>query len=256
MRYVLKIISLAGLIVLCIFGAAVIWQSNDLQRFLPQQTQETDPMQTPAQEPNTTKNPDGDAVTFRQPVLYVDGQEYAGSCDVVYIHENGFEVGKKTYRDQTATPSVTYDEQGRLSGFSVRITPDTLLMYSVAPAEGAAFVNHEFADQAPLVPVTDHTWRDAMHPYLTNIASYVKESGNDVVMVINLEYDGENDRAPHYIDLKAFSVKDLGATCSVWATFYNYDPKQQVDYVHMTYYGQATAEQQPVTETEGGDANG
>lgn len=256
MRHMLKIISLAGLIALCVFGTTVIWQNNDLQRFLPQQTQESDPVRTPSQEQSDADAAGAETVTFRQPVLYIDGQEYEGSCDVVYVHENGFEVGKEAYRDQTSTPSVTYDEQGRLSGFSMRITPETLRMYSVEPNKGAAFVNHEFADQAPLVPVTDHTWRDAMHPYLTNIASYVKASGSDVVVVIGLEYDGENDRAPHYIDLKAFSVKDLGATCSVWATFYNYDPGQQVDYVHLTYYGQATAEQQPITETEGGNANG
>lgn len=257
MRYVLKSITLIGLICVCVFAATVLWESNDLQRFLPQQTQEQDPAET---NDNTS---DGDAatsdgrettqVTFQAPSLYVNGQLTNATNDLAYIHENGFEVGKEALRDQSVTPAVEYDDQGRLSAYTVRITPDTVLVYSVEPSDGAAFVAHQFAKDAPLVPVTDDAWRYAMHPYLNAVGDYVRKSGQGVVMRIELDYDGnDDDQAPRYIDLKAFSAEDLGTTCSVWVTFANRDPERPVDYEALAYFGEADS----TDAEEGGGADG
>lgn len=258
MRYIVKALTVTGLIAVCVFGATVIYTNNDLQRFLPQQSQSKD-----AAAPTQAKTDDdvdaGGGITFKAPTVYIDGQPATGKNDAFYIHENGFEVGKTAYADQTIEPTVKYDEHRRVSEYAVRITPDTVLMYSSAPDDGSAFVNHELADNAPLTPVTYDTWKNVLHPYLNAIARYVRDSNNDVVLVIGLTYDKDTDKAPHYIDVRAFSPHDLDKTCNIWITVYNYDPDQQVDYTTLTYFGQNAETTQPVdpqADAKDGGSNG
>lgn len=260
MRYIVKTLTVIGLIAVCVFGATVIYTNNDLQRFLPQQSQNEDITVTPAQ--SQTDDDDTDTendVTFQTPTIYIDGQPVTGQNEAFYVHENNFEVGKTTYVDQTIDPTIKYDERQRVSEYAVRITPDTVLMYASTPDGGNAFVAHELADNTPLVPVTNDAWRNVLHPYLNAIAKYVRDSNNDVVLVIGLTYDKDTDKAPHYIDVKAFSPHDLGKTCNIWVTVYNYDPDQQVDYTTLTYFGQNVEITQPVdppVDTKDGDSNG
>lgn len=258
MRYIVKILTVTGLIAVCVFGATVIYTNNDLQRFLPQQSQSKDaasPTQAKADDAADTEN----GVTFKAPTAYIDGQPATGKNDAFYIHENGFEVGKTAYADQTIEPTVKYDGLQRVSEYAVRITPDTVLMYSSTTDDGSAFMSHELADNAPLVPVTYDTWKNILHPYLNAIAKYVRDSNADVVLVIGLAYDKDTDKAPHYIDVRAFSPHDLGKTCNVWVTVYNYDPDQQVDYTTLTYFGQNAETTRPVdpqADTKDGDSDG
>lgn len=258
MRYIVKALTVTGLIVVCVFGATVIYTNNDLQRFLPQQSQSKDV----AASAQAKTDDDADAengVTFKAPTIYIDGQPVTGKNDAFYVHENGFEVGKTAYADQAIEPTVKYDEHQRVSECAVRITPDTMLMYSSTPDDGSAFVNHELADDAPLTPVTYDTWKNVLHPYLNAIARYVRDSNNDVVLVIGLTYDKDTDKAPHYIDVMAFSPHDLGKTCNTWVTVYNYDPDQQVDYTTLTYFGQnveTTQSAGPQADAKDGGSNG
>lgn len=245
MRYIVKALTVTGLIAVCVFGATVIYTNNDLQRFLPQQSQSKD-VAAPAQAKTDDGTDAENGITFKAPTIYIDGQPVDGKNDAFYVHENGFEVGKTAYADQTIEPTVKHDAHQRVSEYAVRVTPDTVLMYSSAPDDGSAFVNHELADNAPLTPVTYDTWKNVLHPYLNAIAKYVRDSNNDVVIVIGLTYDKDTDKAPHYIDVRAFSQHDLGKTCDVWVTVYNYDPDQQVDYTTLTYFGQNAETTQPV----------
>lgn len=258
MRYIVKALTVTGLIAVCVFGATVIYTNNDLQRFLPQQSQGEDvAAPTPAKTDDATDT--GNGVTFKAPTVYIDGKPVDGKNDAFYIHENGFEVGKTAYAGQTVEPTVKYDGLRRVSEYAVRITPDTVLMYSSAPDDGSAFVNHELADNAPLTPVTYDTWKNILHPYLNAIARYVRDSNNDVVLVIGLTYDKDTDKAPHYIDVRAFSPHDLGKTCSVWVTVYDYDPDRQVDYTTLTYFGQNTETTRPAgpqADAKDGGSNG
>lgn len=258
MRYIVKALTVAGLIAVCVFGATVIYTNNDLQRFLPQQSQGKDAA-APAQAKTDDDADAENGVTFKAPTIYIDGQPVTGKNDAFYIHENGFEVGKTAYADQTIKPTVKYDDRQRVSEYAVRITPDTMLMYPSTPDDGSAFVNHELADNAPLTPVTYDTWKNVLHPYLNAIARYVRDSNNDVVLVIGLAYDKDTDKAPHYIDMRAFSPHDLGKTCNIWVTVYNYDPDQQVDYTTLTYFGQnaeATQPAGPQADVKDGGSNG
>lgn len=258
MRYIVKALTVTGLIVVCVFGATVIYTNNDLQRFLPQQSQAKD-ITVPTQAKTDDDADAENGVTFKAPTIYINGQPVTGKNDAFYIHENGFEVGKTTYANQAIEPTVKYDERRRVSEYAVRITPDTVLMYSSTPDDGSAFVNHELADDAPLVPVTYDTWKNVLHPYLNAIARYVRDSNNDVVLVIGLTYDKDTDKAPHYIDVRAFSPHDLGKICNTWVTVYNYDPDQQVDYTTLTYFGQNAETTQPVdpqADAKDGDSNG
>lgn len=258
MRYIVKALTVAGLIAVCVFGATVIYTNNDLQRFLPQQSQGKDAA-APAQAKTDSDADTGNGVTFKAPTVYIDGKPVTGKNDAFYIHENGFEVGKTAYADRTIEPTVKYDEHQRVSEYAVRITPDTTLMYPSTPDDGSAFVNHELADNAPLTPVTYDTWKNVLHPYLNAIARYVRDSNNDVVLVIGLAYDKDTDKAPHYIDVRAFSPHDLGKTCNIWVTVYNYDPDQQVDYTTLTYFGQnaeATQPAGPQADVKDGGSNG
>lgn len=258
MRYIVKALTVTGLIAVCVFGATVIYTNNDLQRFLPQQSQGKDA----AASTQTKADGDTDAgngVAFKAPTIYIDGQPATGKNDAFYTHENGFEVGKTAYAGQTIEPTVKHDELQRVSEYAVRITPDTVLMYSSTPDDGSAFVNHELADNAPLVPVTYDTWKNVLHPYLNAIARYVRDSNSDVVLVIGLAYDKDTDKAPHYINVRAFSPHDLGKTCNVWVTVYNYDPDRQVDYTTLTYFGQNAETTRPVdpqTDVKDGGSDG
>lgn len=258
MRYIVKALTVAGLVAVCVFGATVIYTNNDLQRFLPQQSQSKDV--AASAQAKTDDNADAEnAITFKAPTIYIDGQPVTGKNDAFYAHENGFEVGKTAYANQTIEPTVKHDEHQRVSEYAVRITPDTVLMYSSTPDDGSAFVNHELADNTPLVPVTYDTWKNVLHPYLNAIARYVRDSNNDVVLVIGLTYDKDTDKASHYIDVRAFSPHDLGKTCNVWVTVYNYDPDQQVDYTTLTYFGQNVETTQPVdpqADAKDGGSNG
>lgn len=255
MRYIVKALTVTGLVAVCVFGATVIYTNNDLQRFLPQQSQSKD-VAAPAQAKTDDDADAENAITFKAPTIYIDGQPVDGKNDAFYVHENGFEVGKTAYADQTIEPTVKHDEHQRVSEYAVRITPDTVLMYSSAPDDGSAFINHELADNAPLTPVTYDTWKNVLHPYLNAIAKYVRDSNNDVVLVIGLTYDKDTDKAPHYIDVRAFSPHDLGKTCNVWVTVYNYDPDQQVDYTTLTYFGQNAETTRPAGPQAGAKDGG
>lgn len=258
MRYIVKALTVTGLIAVCMFGVTVIYTNNDLQRFLPQQSQSKDVAASAQAETDSDADAEN-GVTFKAPTIYIDGQPVTGKNDAFYVHENGFEVGKTAYADQAIEPTVKYDEHQRVSEYAVRITPDTMLMYSSTPDDGSAFVNHELADDAPLTPVTYDTWKNVLHPYLNAIARYVRDSNNDVVLVIGLTYDKDTDKAPHYIDVMAFSPHDLGKTCNTWVTVYNYDPDQQVDYTTLTYFGQNVETTQPAgpqADAKDGGSNG
>lgn len=258
MRYIVKALTVTGLIAVCMFGATVIYTNNDLQRFLPQQSQSKDVAASAQAETDSDADAEN-GVAFKAPTIYIDGQPVTGKNDAFYVHENGFEVGKTAYADQAIEPTVKYDEHQRVSEYAVRITPDTMLMYSSTPDDGSAFVNHELADDAPLTPVTYDTWKNVLHPYLNAITRYVRDSNNDVVLVIGLTYDKDTDKAPHYIDVMAFSPHDLGKTCNTWVTVYNYDPDQQVDYTTLTYFGQNVETTQPAgpqADAKDGGSNG
>lgn len=239
MRHALKILTVLGLAGLCAFGFMALKDTPEMQKLLPSNDPVViDKAPKPSSETNEEKDPDA-LPKFEAPTLTLGDETMDKNIkQTVYLHENGFEVGKTNYKDVTTSPNVSYDNKGRLLRFAVRITDETKLMYTSAPSD-SAFTQRTLAKDAPDVQTTDHTWRYALHPYMNALTDYVSKNKTDVIIVVELQYRTDNDKIPHYIDLKAFSEQDLGKGCNVWTTFYNYDPARQVDYVSASWLGQS-----------------
>lgn len=249
MRQIMKFCTLAAALALYVFGAYTL--RDEIHRFLPQQRTEFETA-APMDE-NKAENDAGDAEKprFQHPQLVLDGELTEGTNDLVFVHENGFEVGKERYKDATAEPDVQMDDKRRLHRFSVRIDPENVAMYSVGP-EKDPVEPCIFAEGAPDVMLTNHTWRYAVHPYLNALTKFAHEAKSPVVMVVECRYNTANENVPHYVDLKAFTPDDMGGSCSVWVTFYNTDPKRQLDYST----GRWLSTSAPEPSGEGGGANG
>lgn len=246
-RTILKILTALGLVGVCLFGMTGIVSTGELARFAPQKTQSTQAAAkataTDAADPTKTKNKTDDDGTdvslpaFTMPTLYdTDGNAVKGdSSNIVYIHKKGFEVGKTAHENQTVVPTVTSDNMNRVGDIAVRVTPYSRLTYTLTPKTTDAFVARTIAADAPTVRMTDDAWRHGLQTYLSAISDYVRTSGTDVILVIELSYHDATSTVPDYIDLKAFSAKDLGKACSIWVTVHNDDETRPVDYTTGTW---------------------
>lgn len=211
----------------CFYGATVLLTNQDIQQFLPTiitetiEITETETIETTT-ETSVVVPIDIDA--FQAPTLS------ATELDV-YVHASGLSYGKTDYVNQSTDAEITYDEDYRLTSATIRLTSENIIEYTDSSAI-ALFGRYEILPDV-IALITPYTWNTVVYPYMQALSEFAAE--DDIIVITKYIYENDDDVAPHYIDLIAFSIEDLGRACNIWLTINNYDPSYEVDYTIIDY---------------------
>lgn len=221
MRHFLRLISLAGAIAIAVFGVTTLQSSGDLAALLPKDAQTiVDYVDKEVEAPSTT-------LTVNE---NVDLATVTSDTNLYYVHSSGFE-GCSAFDRTTTTEKVTTDEQGRISRIAYRLTPDENMMYATGPTDATSvFAQHTLTMDGTGIGITAYAWRNAVHPVLSNIVSWVSKANSDAIVVVDLSYNQTTDKYPRYIQIRAYSPEDNGIALNVNVDVYNYDKDVQVNY--------------------------
>lgn len=233
MKTVIKAITFIALVCVALFGAYVLQQNGDFARFFPDSTSGKDtlahntanPNKNPSPE-NSKKSKEGNPNAFVEPTV--------GNPDEIFVHEKGFEYGKKNFEKQGFQEAVKIDK-GKVSQISFRLTRDNIPLYLMGPGNENAFSSHRLTKDGAEYCFASTAWRKNIRPYLSSIYRWIIENKKDVIMVFNFEYTDDTDTAAEYITLRAFSLDDLGKTLSVNTTFHQYSDGRALDYKAREY---------------------
>lgn len=162
-----------------------------------------------------------------------------GNPQEVYVHENGFEIGKTPFQ-HTDSPEASIDD--------LYDRPETVVVRYDGKANAAPDFNtssdfHSLFLKAPLsrqgkqyIFATD-AWHENISPCLKSIAKFAKDNKKPVVLVFTFKYNHQDDKAAEYVTLKAFSQKDLGKALSLNVTFHNFRENSELDYAKLSLAG-------------------
>lgn len=233
MRTIIKSITFVALICVALFGAYVLHQNGDFGRLFPDSTAGKD---TVAQ---TDKNSnDNSSEKYKKKAKEKGPNAFVipvvGKPSEVFVHENGFEYGKKRFEKQGVKETVKMDKN-RVSQVSFRLTKDSELLYCTGPEDAKPFAEHQLTEDGAKYYFSGITWQNNIHPYLSSMAKWMKDNKKNVIVVVTFEYSDDADTAAEYVTLRAFSLEDLGKTLSVNTTFHQYAEDKALDYKTREY---------------------
>lgn len=227
MKTLTKIVTFIALVTLTIFGAYVLYIHGDFIKMLPSKINKNNIISNIANIHNQNKNPkENPTSAFQEPKVGKPGE--------IFIHENGFEIGKNQFKTQTTKETVVM-EKGRVKQVSYKTNKDSVFLYTIGQEDTKAFAKHKLTDNGEKYYFSGQAWEHNIHPYFSSIASWANENKQDVIIVIDFEYTSKDDIAAEYITLRAFSAKDLGKSLSVNTTFHQYADQKILDYKTLDY---------------------
>lgn len=229
MKTVIRIITFIALVCVAAFGAYALYQNGDIARFFPDNTAGKDTITQNEENPNKNVSPQKDE---KHPNTFVAPN--VGNPAEIFIHENGFEYGKTSFKMQGVNETVSSDKN-RVKQVSFRLTKDKIPLYATGPADAKAFSEHQLTKNGAKYYFAGAAWRQNIHPYLHDISKWIRDNSTDVIVVVTFEYSKETDTAAEYVTLRAFSREDLGETLSVNTTFHQYADGQALDYKTRNY---------------------
>lgn len=233
MRTVIKSITFIALVCITIFGAYVLLHNGDFARFFPDKTAEKDTVAQTAENPNNNSSKENKKKAEEKgPNAFVTPE--VGNPSEVFVHENGFEYGKKNFEKQGVNETVKMDKN-RVSQVSFRLTKESALLYYTGPEDAKPFTQHQLTENGAKYYFAGTAWRENIHPYLSSLASWMNKNKKNVIVVVTFEYSNDADTAAEYVTLRAFSLEDLGKTLSVNTTFHQYAKDKALDYKTRDY---------------------
>lgn len=110
--------------------------------------------------------------------------------------------------------------------------------------------NAPMLDQEACVPMTEHAWRIGWLPWRQTLLNYVQDTGNEIVWTTEMEYEGDDDRAPSFISVWAASPSDHAETLDLRLTIRNTLKGEELDRATLEpKKNEPTPEPAPTPET-------